>query len=111
MAHSDVYACVSAVVPCRHMEWPDDSAPALPWAVYTCEDDPIVADDFQMAVTHRWTVELYEKRRDAELERELGDAIVAAFGNYTKRESWIASQDCLMVTYDFREIEGEDHGQ
>lgn len=110
MSHADVYECVSGVVPCRHMEWPAGTAPALPWAVYTCEDDPIVVDDFQIGVIHRWTVELYEKRRDAELERQLGAAIVAAFGNYTKREVWIESQDCLMVTYDFREIEGENYG-
>lgn len=110
MSYSDVYECVSQVVPCRHYAWPDDSAPALPWAVYTGESDPIVADDFQTGAIHHWTVELYEKRRDAQLEASLEAAIVAAFGNYTKREVPIKSEDCLMVTYDFRQIEGENYG-
>ena len=110
MSHADVYACVSEVVPCRHEQWPDDTAPELPWAVYTGESSPIVMDDTQEGVIWDWTVELYERRRDAQLENNLGAAIIAAFGNYTKREVHIESEDCLMVTYDFRQIEGDNNG-
>lgn len=110
MSHADVYACVSEVVPCRHYAWPENEAPELPWAVYTGESDPIVSDDFQTGVVWHWTVELYERRRDAQLESRLEAAIVAAFGNYTKREVPVKSEDCLMVTYDFPQIEGKNYG-
>lgn len=106
MSHKSVYECVSEVVPCRHMSWSiEDQAPALPWAVYTGEEFPIVADNKTVATRNDWTVELYEHSRDAKLERRLGEAIRAKFGNYVKRESWVKSQDCLMVTYDFSEFE------
>lgn len=106
MSHKEVYAAVSSVVPCRHMTWGDEKKPKLPWAVYYCEDSPFGADDQMWAITHDWTVELYEERRDAALEKKLGDAINEAFGPYTKKESWVKSEGMLMVTYDFQEIEG-----
>lgn len=108
MAHKDVQSVVSAVVPCIHMAWPDGSAPELPWAVYTGDTDPFCADDREIARTTRWTVELYERRRDAKLETELANAIRAAFGACARRESWVSSEQCLMVAFDFCEVEGED---
>lgn len=106
MSHKDVYDCVSQVVPCRHMEWSlEEDVPPLPWAVYTGEEFPIRADDSTLAIRNAWTVELYEHARDAELERRLGEAIRAEFGSYVRRESWVKSEDCLMVAYEFQEIE------
>lgn len=105
MSHKSVYACVNDVVPCCHMKWRKEDIPPLPWAVYTGEEFPIRADNGTAAVRNDWTVELYEHSRDAELERKLGEAIRAEFGSYVKRETWVESEDCLMVTYDFSEFE------
>ena len=110
MAHKDVYEVVSAKVPTRHMEWPNDTAPPLPWALYHGEDTPIVADDVQIAVRRRWTVELYEKRRDKELETELANALRVRFGSVKREESWIENDNMLEVIYTFYEIEGEFDG-
>lgn len=110
MGHAKVYQVVSAVVPCAHMAWVDDSAPNLPWATYHGDDIDVWSDNSRTAVRHNWTVELYEKRRDKVLEQALGNAIEAAFGGYTRRESWIESEQCLMISYDFDEIEGEFDG-
>ena len=110
MAHADVYSTVSSVVPCAHMAWTDRSAPDLPWATYSGSDEAIWAGDARIGVVHRWTVEHDEKRRDRELEEALGDAIAEAFGGYDRDESWVDSEQCLMVTYDFSEIEGDFDG-
>lgn len=110
MSHADVYAAVSPVVPIRHMEWAGGSAPALPWAVYDCEDTPICAGNEQIAVKHRYTVELYEVRRDAELELSVANAIRAAFGAVTRDESWVEDGDMLQVRFTFYQIEGDFDG-
>ena len=110
MSHADVYAAVSPIVPIRHIEWPKGSAPALPWAVYDGEDTPICAGDVQVAVKHRWTVELYEAKRNAELEKAVGDALREAFGAVYRDESWVEKENMLDVIYTFYQIEGEFDG-
>lgn len=110
MAHKDVYAAVSSVVPCAHLEWKDNSAPKLPWAVYYGDDHPIWAGDRQIAVRHEWTVELYEKARDPETEKKLGAALREAFGGYVRREAKDGTEGVLIITYDFSELEGEFDG-
>lgn len=106
MSHAKVYQAVSSVVPCRHGSWGDERKPRLPWAVYYGDEKPFGADDEMCAKRVDWTVELYQERRDAALEKELGDAINEAFGPYTKREAWKTAEGLLLVTYDFHEIEG-----
>lgn len=110
MSHADVYQTVSPIVPVRHIEWPNDSAPALPWAVYDGEDVPISADDGQAAVRHRWTVELYEMARDPELEQALATALRERFGSIRRKEAWIADEGMLQVVYTFYQIEGDFDG-
>ena len=106
MSHADVYAVVSQFVPCTHMEWPDDTAPALPMACYYGDDIPIEAGDMQIAVKHRWTVELYEKRRDKNLETNLANALRESFGSIGRSESYIENDNMLMVAFTFSQIEG-----
>lgn len=110
MSHADVYATVSQLVPCSHMEWPNDSAPKLPWALYKGRDFPICADDMQIAVRHRWTVELYEARRDKDLEIALGNALRERFGEVQREELYIENDNLLEVAYTFYEIEGDFDG-
>ena len=110
MSHADVYGVVSRFVPCTHMEWPDDTVPALPWACYTCEDYPIGADNAQIAVKHRWTVELYEKKRDKALEIALSNALRERFGNIRREESYVEHENMLLVYYTFYQIEGDFDG-
>jgi len=106
MSHADVYAAVSGIVPCTHMEWPNDTAPAPPFACYYGDDSPITADDVEVAVKHKWTVELYEKRRDKALEKRLGDSLRSSFGSVGRSESYIENDNLLMVAYTFSQIEG-----
>ena len=111
MSHADVYAAVSQHVPCRHMEWPEDSHPKLPFAVYLLDyDKPISAGDEQIAIRHKWIVELYESRRDAALETALADALRAGFGPITRDEQWVDDEGMLQVVYTFYQIEGEFDG-
>lgn len=110
MSHADVYRVVSEFVPTTHMEWPNDSMPDLPMACYYGSDNSISADDFQIAVRHRWTVELYEKRRDAQLEKGLANALRAEFGQVNREESYIENDNVLMVVFTFYQIEGEFDG-
>ena len=110
MSHKTVYSTVSAIVPCAHIEWPDDSAPALPWACYHGEDRPVTASDIQIAVRRFWTVELYEKRRDKALETQLANALRERFGAVKRDESYIENENMLMVAFSFAEIEGEFDG-
>lgn len=111
MSHESVYAAVSAHVPCSHMEWPNDSAPPPPFACYLLDyDRPICAGDVQIAVRRKWIVELYEKRRDRELEEALAEGLREQFGNVRRDENWIENDNLLMVVYTFTEIEGEFDG-
>ena len=110
MSHADVYRVVSEFVPTTHMEWPNDSIPDLPLACYYGSDNSISADDFQIAVRHRWTVELYEKRRDAQLEQNLANALREEFGQVNREESYIENDNVLMVIFTFYQIEGEFDG-
>lgn len=110
MSHETVYRTVAEFVPCTHMEWPDDSAPALPWACYYGTDTPIAAGDMQIAVKHRWTVELYEKRRDKALEEAVSNALREEFGSIRREESYVENDNMLVVIYTFYEIEGDFDG-
>lgn len=110
MSHADVYRVVSGFVPTTHMEWPNDSIPDLPMACYYGSDYSISADDFQIAVKHRWTVELYEKRRDAQLETDLANALREEFGQVNREESYIENDNVLMVIFTFYQIEGDFDG-
>ena len=111
MSHEDVYAAVKDIVPCRHMEWPNDSAPAVPFACYYLDyDRPICVDDVQVGVRRKWFVELYEKRRDATLEETLANSLRTAFGSVRRDENWVENDNLLQVTYTFYEIEGDFDG-
>ena len=92
------------------MEWPND-APEPPFACYLLDyDRPISAGDVQIAVRRKWIVELYEKRRDKQLEMAIGDSLREAFGAVRRDEQWIENDNLLQVVYTFYEIEGEFDG-
>jgi len=115
MSHESVYRAVSSVVQCRHVDWFDNdmqgAAPAPPFACYLLDyEQPIGADDAQVACKRRWIVELYEKRRDKALEMRLGDALREQFGTVRRDENWIGNDNLLQVVYTFYEIEGDYDG-
>lgn len=105
MSHADVYSAVNAVVPTAHMAWTPQTVPDPPWAVYSVEeDDPLFADNSRGTCVTRWRVDLVEKSRDPELERQVMDALSATFGPVTKSEYWFEKEKYLEVTYKFTEI-------
>ena len=105
MSHADVMSCVSAVVPCAHMAWPKGRAPALPWAVFYADSGEPLGDDGAFGSVTSWVVELYQRSRDAALERSLEAALRASFGPFRRGESWVSDVDCLMTAYYFDEFD------
>jgi hypothetical protein len=98
-------------VKCAHVEWPEDKVPETPFACYLLDyDKPICAGDEQIAVRHKWMVELYEKRRDRALEEALANELRACFGAVRRDENWIENDNLLQVVWTFYEIEGEFDG-
>lgn len=96
---------VSAIVPCIHMAWPEDAAPALPFAVWYLERERgFHADGGKFARASAWCVELYERTCDYELHDELEDAIEAAFGPCEKTETWLSDEGAVATVYRFKEI-------
>jgi hypothetical protein len=90
------------------MEWPDDSNPPVPFACYLLDyGRPVTAGDAQIAVRNKWMVELYEKRRDAQLEAAIADELRASFGSVRRDENWIENDNLLQVVYTFYELEGD----
>ncbi len=111
MSHESVYQTVSKHVPCCHMEWPNDSNPPVPFACYLLDwEQPIVAGDVEIACKRKWFVELYEKKRDKDLEKALADSLREEFGSVRREEQWIENDNLLEVVYTFYEIEGEFDG-
>lgn len=93
------------------MEWPAGSVPPVPFACYLLDyDQPIGADNMQVAVRHKWLVELYESRRNRALEEAIADSLRESFGTIRRDENWIENDNLLQVVYTFYEIEGEYDG-
>lgn len=105
MSYSKVYSTVSGVVPCVHMAWPVGSAPSLPWAVFYLDETEPVGDNGGYAERQEWIVELYQRSRDAELEKGLEAALRGSFGAIAKSESWSSSESCLITEYYFTDFE------
>lgn len=95
----------SCGVPCAHRYYPEGSVPALPWAVYYLDESTgFCADNKTHERTANWIVELYEARKDPELENRLLGAIESAFSPCRIYESWIEDDESLMFAYHFTEI-------
>ena len=106
MSHKDVYKCVSAIVPCTHLAYPTVKAPALPWAVFELDTSQgMYADDTKFATVNRWTLELLETARDAELEQKIENALTETFSPCEVEEAWLEDEQCVQVRFSFTEIE------
>lgn len=106
MSAKDVVSAVrSAGLPIAHVAWPVGSAPALPWCVYLVdEDNSLSADDTRYCALTRWRVELYTKQGDDSSAPALDKALIEAFGDYYKEETWVESEACVLTSYEFTEI-------
>lgn len=107
MSRKQVAAALKASgIPFAHMAWPVNQAPDLPWCVfYLDEDSRLHADNRRWASYGSWIVELYQKAADSAVEEAVEDAVATAFGDYSKSETWVDSEDCLMTSYRFTVIE------
>lgn len=113
MSHKDVYSVISSIpvgdgtLPCAHIAWREGLAPkTLPWAVYYLDEETSIdADNTRFAHVRKWFVELYQASRDGELENALEQAIIDNFSPFEKSESWVSSENCLLTSYNFTEIE------
>lgn len=94
-----------AGIPCAHMAWRHGSAPPLPWAVVSMEDDGrVAADNRRWASLPLMRVELYQEFSDSGLEGSLEEALVGRYGDYEKTEAWSDEEDCLVTAYEFTDI-------
>ena len=92
-------------LPSVRFAWPEGSAPELPWAVFWIdEEDGIYADGRMEARRREWTLELYQKTSDEELEERLEDAIIANFSPFRKSEAWVDDENVIQTVYYFTEI-------
>ena len=114
MSGANVYSVISSVeiadgktMPCAHMTFPIGSvAPPLPWCVYYLDEmEGFAADNKLLAKRNNWVVEHYWKDYDETVERNLEDAIEAAFGAFRKTEVWVDDENCVQTAYYFAEIE------
>lgn len=103
MSKEDVFAVATdAGMPAVHMAWPIGSAPALPWAAFhVSSQSGMNADNTLYAPSTRWAFELYQKTSDGELEARVEQSILGRFGPFSKTESWVEDENCLMTTYYF----------
>ena len=110
MSKEDVYALSAECgIPMAHMFFPEGSAPPLPWTVFFLdEENGLYADDRVYAHVERWTLELYQRSSDSQLEERLEAAIERAFGPYSKEESWVEKENCLLTAYTFTCITRKD---
>lgn len=110
--YEKLQATVSAVLPCCHMAWPKGKAPALPWAVFYVDQTEPVGEDGGYCEKVDWIVEVYQRARDATVEKALARALRSEYGAVSKDESWVSDEDCLMTVFrfcDYQEVEdGEE---
>ena len=92
------------------MAWPVDASHPLPFAVYYIDRvRGHYADNKLYKTVTRWTVELHQYTRDAEIQEALEAAIAEQFGTYKiDGEEWIEDDQCFMTVYGFTEIEKEE---
>lgn len=107
MNRTQIYTALSAsTIPCAHYCFPVGNAPKLPWCVfYENEDDPLFADNKRLVESPKWTVELYESYADETTEALLENCL-ASIGSFTKTESWLAEENCLLITYMIKPLKG-----
>lgn len=105
MGRKEVQACISSTgLPCAHLAWDKGSVPSLPWCVYREDStDGLYADNANYSFVTRWAVELYERIRDEEIEASVEEALTREFNTFSRYETWLEDEGCLMVTYTFTE--------
>lgn len=99
---AQVFQTLSSVgIPGAKVAFPEGGAPPLPWFVYRRRKrGELHADDKNYATVPHYSVELLMRENDPQL-RETFEEAIASMGPYTAYETWVPTEQCLMVTYDF----------
>jgi hypothetical protein len=110
-ARERVYkALLASGIKGTYVAYPVGKAPPLPWFTYREEDNgEVFADDTNYAEMPHYMVRLYQKDADQSVERALGDAI-AKIGPYRRFQTWSATENCLITTYQFTLTEEVNNG-
>ncbi len=99
-------ACGASGIPTAYFEWPEGTAPDLPWAVYyPVGDETLFADGRRYAVVTRWCVELASRIGDAHAQEAMGAALASAFGGYTVDCDYDRGEGCIVSEYEFTTCE------
>ena len=107
MRRKDIFDALSASgIPVAHYCFPENAAPPLPWCVFYADmDGTFYADDERHYEAPQWTVELYERNADDQVESAL-EACIASLGTYSKVEAWLETENCLVITYMLKNMKG-----
>lgn len=91
----------AAGIPGTKLAYQEGEAPPLPWFVYLDRrGKDLFACDINYAKVQRYRAELYMRENDPDLIKRFEEA-VASIGPYTSYETWVPTEQCLEIQYDF----------
>lgn len=94
----------AAKIPAKESRYPDP--PKTTYAIYFDDIETDGPDGFNCIFYHNGTVELYEPRKDAQIEKALEDQLDEAGIQYTKSSrTWVGAIQRYQVIYEFTTIE------
>lgn len=88
-------------LPVAYRCFPVGDAPALPFICYYADrSDNLSADDSVYVEIENITIEFYSKQKDQASEALIENALRDNELFWNKTESYIESENCLMITYE-----------
>lgn len=89
--------------------YPNGSAPAPPFFIYTVDDcGEVFADNSALVRMPRYRVQLVERHADAAIESDVLAALESTYGAVTVHEDWVPSEHARIVSYYFTETHPQE---
>lgn len=89
--------------------YPNGSAPAPPFFIYTVDDcGEVFADNTAVARLPRYRVQLIERHADPSIEGKVLTALESAYGAVRIHEDWVQSEHARIVSYYFTETHPQE---
>ena len=103
MTLEEVYTVLAGTgIPIVYRAWPEGEAPDLPFICYMQDgDNNFAADGIVYFSAMRMTAELYTADKDPVSETAVDTALSAAGIFYVKEETYIDSEKCYQIIYEF----------
>lgn len=89
--------------------YPNGSAPAPPFFIYTVDDcGEVFADNSALVRMPRYRVQLVERHADAAIESDVLAALESTYGAVAVHEDWVPSEHARIVSYYFTETHPQE---